>query len=291
MIDNGSTEIHLNQILKSAVSKIFRNLKLFIGLLGVWALLTIIFLVMPKTKYFLTYSISSDYMSGQKIELIYSDIKKFISGKQHQRLAELLNLPVEEVKNLKDFKITIEEPSASLLNYNDIKPNFHFNETNAIIQITLTDTTNNALLVPAFNQFISSSNYFKKIRKNELISMEKINERLEAEKKELDSINQINLRKFTQSSGSLLLLNDLSQIKQNIYLIEERLINNRRGMIMIEEPVNIISHPIVYKQSILAQILIAAGKGFAIAGALFLALFIVLWIRKNMPTTNTIHKP
>ena len=290
MIDNGSTEIHLNQILKSAVSIVFRNLKLFSGFLAAWVLLTIIFLVMPKTKYFLTYSISSNYMSGQKIELIYSDIKKFISGEQHQRLAELLNLPVEEVKKIRDFKVSIEEPSASLLTYNDIKPNFHFNETNTTIQITLADTTNNALLVPAFNQFISSSNYFKKIRKNELSSIEKINGSLNAEKKELDSINQINLRKFTQSSGSLLLLNDLSQIKQNIYLIEERLINNKQGMMMLEEPVNIISHPIVHKQSILVQILIAAGKGLAIAGTLLMVLFIVLWIKKNIPGTNKIHK-
>lgn len=274
MIDNGSSEINLNQIFKSAVFKIFSNLKLFFGFFILWVGLTTAFLIFSQTKYFLTYSISSDYMSGQKIDLIYSDIKKFISGKEHQRLSGLLNLPVEEVKKIKDFKLSIEEPSASLLTNNDIKPNFQFNETNTTIQITLTDTTNNELLVPAFNQFISASNYFKKIKKNELISMEKINERLEAEKKELDSINQINLQKFTQSSGSLLLLNDLSQIKQNIYLIEERLINNKRGMSMLEDPVNIISHPIVIRQSVLMQILIAAGKGIAITAVLFFILFI-----------------
>jgi len=274
MIDNGSSEINLNQIFKSAVFKIFSNLKLFLGFFILWAGLTTAFMIFSQTKYFLTYSISSDYMSGQKIELIYSDIKKFITGKEHQRLSGLLNLPIEEVKKIKDFKLSVEEPSASLLTNNDIKPNFQFNETNTNIKITLTDTTNNELLVPAFNQFISASNYFKKIKKNELISMEKINESLEAEKKELDSINQINLQKFTQSSGSLLLLNDLSQIKQNIYMIEERLINNKRGMTMLEDPVNVISHPIILRQNIWMQILIAAGKGIAITAFLFFVLFI-----------------
>jgi hypothetical protein len=281
MIDNGSTEIHLNQLTKSLFSKIFRNLRLFVGFLICWGVLVFFFLTVPKPKYFLTYSISSDYMSGQKIELIYSDIKKMISLKQHQQLSSLLNLSVEDVKNIEDFKIDVEEPSASLVSNNDIKPTFHFNETNTTIKISLSDTTNSSFLVPSLNQFISASNYFKKIKKNEIVTMGKINERLESEKKELDSINQINLRKFTQSTGSLLLLNDLSQIKQNIYLIEERLINNKRGVIMLEDPINIISHPILYKQSFIIKLLIATAKGLVIAGVVFLVLSTIIWTRKH----------
>jgi hypothetical protein len=202
-----------------------------------------------------------------------------ISLKQYQSLSALLNLPVEEVKKINDFEIEIEEPSASLISNNDIKPAFHFNETNTTIKISLSDTTNSASLVPALNQFISGSNYFKKIKKNELITIQKINQQLEFEKKELDSINQINIRKFTQSTGNLLLLNDLSQIKQNIYNIEERLINNNRGLIMLEDPINIISHPIVYKQSFIIKLLIATAKGFAVAGLVFLLLSAAKWIR------------
>lgn len=281
MIDNGSTEVRLNDIFKTVIIKIFRNLKTFFLFLISLSALTFLFLTIPQPKYFLTYSISSNYLSGQKIELIYSDVKKMISLKQYQTLSALLNLPVEEIMKIKDFKIEVDEPSAALISNNDFRPDFHFNETNTTFKILMSDTTNSASIVPALNNFLTGSNYFKKIKKNELITIEKINQQLEIEKKELDSINQINLRKFTQSTGSMLLMNDLSQIKQNIYNIEERLINNKRGLIMLEDPVNIISHPIVYKQSIIMNFLVAAIKALALVSLVFLVLSTAKWIRRT----------
>lgn len=281
MIDNGSTEIDLKNIFRNILYRIFFHRKVFSYFLLTWLLASLAFLSVQRTKYFLTYSISSDYMSGQKIELIYSDIKKMLQQKQINRLSSLLNLPVNEVKKIIGFSVDVEEPSASLQTSNNFKADFHFNETNTTLQITLTDTIHSSSLVHSFNHFISSSNYFQKIKKNELVSIEKINQNLESEKKELDSINQINLKKFIQSNGNVVLLNDLSQIKLNMYVIEERLINNKRGIDRIEEPINLISHPIIKKQSFLIQLLLAFAKGLAVAGLLFSIYSLFAWLRKT----------
>jgi len=279
MIDNGTSEIDLKNIFTNILYSIFRHRRTFSFCILSWIVFSATFFAMQRTKYFLTYSISSDYMSGQKIELIYTDIKKLIQLKQYDRLSILLNLPLDEAKKIISFSVEVEEPSASLQTSNNFKADFHFNETNSAIKITLTDTIHSTTLVNTLNQFISSSNYFQKIKRNELVSIEKINQNLELEKKELDSLNQINMNKFMQSNGNVVLLNDLSQIKQNMYIIQERLINNKRGVDRIEEPINLISHPITRKQSVLSQILYAFGKGLLVTGLLFAMYSMIVWFK------------
>jgi hypothetical protein len=279
MIDNGTSEIDLKNIFKNILYSIFRHRRTFSFCMLSCIVFSAAFFTMQRTKYFLTYSISSDYMSGQKIELIYADIKKLIQLKQYDRLSILLNLPLDEAKKIISFSVEVEEPSASLQTSNNFKADFHFNETNTAIQITLTDTIHSTTLVNTLNQFISSSNYFQKIKRNELVSIEKINQNLELEKKELDSLNGINLNKFMKSNGNVVLLNELSQIKQNMYIIQERLINNKRGVDRIEEPINLINHPIRRKQSMLSQILYAIGKGLLVTGLLFAVYSLILWFK------------
>jgi hypothetical protein len=273
MIDNGTSEVDLKQTLQRMIHWLFRHLKSLQVYFLFVLVLSISFFFLQKRKFNLTYTISSDYMSGQKIEIIYDDIKKMIQYRQYSQLASLLKLPQEKIKDIAGFSLTVEEPFQNL-QLSNVKPDFHFNETNTSVKITLIDSGNAHELVDALNHFIASSNYFLKIKKNELISMQKINDNLEKEKKDLDSIHTINLQKFSKSNGNLILMNDLSQIKQNTYIIQERLINNRRGIERIEEPINLISHPIIQPQSTLMLMLIATAKGAAITTLGFLLLLI-----------------
>jgi hypothetical protein len=64
-----------------------------------------------------------------------------------------------------------------------------------------------------------------------------------------------------------------------MYLIQERLINNKRGVDRIEEPINLISHPITRKQSVLSQIFYALGKGLLVTGLLFAVYSLIVWFK------------
>jgi hypothetical protein len=280
MIDNGTSEVDLKKILTQTLHWFFRHSKsLFLYFLLV-LLLSIAFFIFQKQKFYLSYTISSDYMSGEKIEIIYGDVNKLLGQNQTTRLAALLHLPEKDIKKILGFKITVDEPFQNL-QLNNSKPDFHFNETNTSIKITLSDSSNAFQLVNALNNFVSSSNYFQKIKKNELLSIEKINENLQMEKRELDSIHEINLRKFSQSNGNLIMLNDLSQIKQNTYLIQERLISNFRGVDRLEDPINVISHPIVQPQSLFMIVLVSFAKGFAVITSIFIVFIVYRKAKKS----------
>jgi hypothetical protein len=280
MIDNGSVEINTGELIKKFLFRVFINIKTAGFFLLVWLGLTAYFFLSQRAKFNVSYSISSDYMSGQKMELIYADIKKLILLQQYDRLASLLELPLSEIKKIANFSVEVEEPVLSMQNYNNLRPDFHFNETNTLIQLSVTDTTNLTQIINSLTHFISTSNYFQKIKRNELASMEKINANLELEKKEMDSLNKINLQKFMQAGGSIILLSNLADIKKRSYEIEERLINNRRGLIRIENPVNLINYPIVKNASWIRNIVFSGGFGLIITLACFGFFWIIIKIRK-----------
>jgi len=287
MIDNGSVEIDLKEAMRKIAFSLFRNLKAVSLFLLCWALISISILFIQRQKYHLTFSISSDYMSGQKIELIYADLKKLIAQQQYETAARLLNTQTDQVKKIIGITVEVEDPDIAFQGNSNLKPDFYFNETNTTIRLTLTDTLQSDQLVASLNQFLATSSYFNKIKRNEIIATEKINESLEQQKKQLDSLHEINLRKFMTSGGSVVMLNDLSEIKKNIYLIEERLLNNKRGLLRIEEPINLINHPVIKKQTISVQILISLAKGLAITGSAFLLLFCISWFRKRYEEFKT----
>jgi hypothetical protein len=128
-------------------------------------------------------------------------------------------------------------------------------------------------LVDGLNHFITRSNYFQKIKKNEQVVIDMVNKNLEDQKVVLDSMNQINLTKFVSPNSNTMFANDISEIKRNIYSIEERLINNKRDLVRIESPVNLINYPVLKRLTFQESILLAFLKSFIIMIAIPIILF------------------
>ena len=272
MIDNGNREIDIKILLQRTLYSIFRNLKQLKFFVFFWFGLTLIFLLFQNNNFQLSYFISSDHMSGKKIELIYSDLQKLVKQNDYQRVSQLLKLPIEDAKKITSFKVSIQEPELLTSSNTAQSPNFYFNETNTQITLTLSDTTNVNKLVDALNDFIVSSNYFQKIKNNEIQSVLKLNQNLEIQKMELDSINLLNMSKFITSSGNPVFFNDISEIKRNIYTIEERIINNKRSLERLEEPVNLVNYPILKKDKLVISVALSLIKGLLITAALTLSM-------------------
>lgn len=281
MIDNGNREIDIKMLLQRFLYKVFRNLKQLRIFVFIWIGITLFFLLFQSDKFQLSYFISSDHMSGQKIELIYSDLQKLVKQNDYKRIAQFLKLPIADAKKITSFKVSIEEPELLTSSNTTQEPNFYFNETNTQITLTLSDTTNVNKLVDALNDFIVSSNYFQKIKTNEIQSVLRINQNLTTQKMELDSINFINMKKFITSSGNPVFFNDISGIKRNIYAIEERIINNNKGLERLEEPVNLVNYPILKKDKLVFRILTALLKGFLISIFISTLFYVYVKIKKE----------
>jgi hypothetical protein len=262
MIDNGSVEIDLKKTFRNLLYLVFRHLNKIMLFFVFWSLLSVVLFLLQRNNFKVNYYISSDYLSGQKIELIVSDVKNLIDQKKFKDLSNLLNLPVTDLKKIESLETSTAESDMVLSSNVSSSPAFYFNETNTEIQIILKDSLNVNQLVDALNNFISGSNYFKKFRKNEQLMMDMVNSKLEDQKNVLDSINKINISKFMNPSSNIIFANDISEIKRNIYTIEERLINNKRGLVRLEDPVNLINYPILKKDSFLTSFLGAFFKSF-----------------------------
>jgi hypothetical protein len=267
MIDNGSEEIDVKTASRNLLYAVFRHLNKITRFFIFWILLAVVLLIFQGNNYKMSYYISSDYMSGQKIELILSDIKNMIEQEKYTDLSNLLNVPVADLKKIKSIKVAMEEPDMMLSSNVNPSPTFFFNETNTQIKIGLKDSLDVNKLVDALNHFISGSNYFKKIRKNEQVIVDMVNKNLEDQKRVLDSINQINISKFINPSSNIIFANDISEIKRNIYSIEERLINNKRGLVRIDDPINLVNYPILKKYTLMESILLALLKSFILTVA------------------------
>lgn len=280
MIDNGSQEIDVKIASRNLMYVVFRNLRKIIWFIVFWILMATFLFFFQWDKLKIRYYISSDYMSGQKIELILTDIKSLIDQEKYNDLSNLLKVPVSDLKKINSFKVDMEEPDMMLSSNVNPSPTFYFNETNTEIRIVLNDSLDVNRLVDALNNFISGSNYFKKIRKNEQVIVDMVNKNLEDQKKVLDSINEINLSKFLNPGGNIIFANDISEIKRNMYSIEERLINNKRGLVRIEDPVNLVNYPILLKYTLQESVLVSLIKSLilTVAGSF-------LWF-----VLNTLHR-
>jgi hypothetical protein len=267
MIDNGSEEIDVKTASRNLLYAVFRHINKIFLFFIFWILLAVVLFVFQRNNYKISYYVSSDYMSGQKIELILSDIKSLIEQEKYTDLSGLLNVPVADLKKIKSFKVAMEEPDMMLSSNVNPSPTFFFNETNTEIKIGLKDSLDVNRLVDALNNFISGSNYFKKIRKNEKVIVDMVNKNLEDQKKVLDSINLINISKFINPGSNIIFANDISEIKRNIYSIEERLINNKRGLVRIEDPVNLVNYPILKKYTFVEAALLAMLKSLILTVA------------------------
>lgn len=281
MIDNGNREIDIKILLQRLLYAVFRNLKQLKIFVFIWICVALFFFLFQNNKFQLSYYISSDHMSGQKIELIYSDLQKLVKQNEYQRVAQLLKLPIVDAKKITSFKVSMEEPELLTSSNTSQSPNFYFNETNTQITLTLSDTTNVNKLVDALNDFIVSSNYFQKIKNNEIQSVLKLNQNLSTQKMELDSINLLNMRKFITSSGTPVFFNDISEIKRNIYTIEERIINNNRGLERLEEPVNLVNYPILKKDKMVIRLALSLLKGLLITAVISILFYLIARIKKE----------
>jgi hypothetical protein len=275
MIDNGSVEIDLKKVSRSLLYFIFNHLKKIILFFIFWILLAVVFFLMQRNNFKVNYYISSDYLSGQKIELILSDVKNLIDQKKFKVLSNMLMLPVDDLEKIVTLNTSAAESDMVLSSNVSSSPAFYFNETNTEIQIILKDSLNINKLVDALNNFISGSNYFNKFRKNEKLMIDMVNNNLEDQKNVLDSINKINISKFMNPSSNIIFANDISEIKRNIYSIEERLINNKRGLVRLEDPVNMINYPILKKDSLMASFFAALFKSFF--PVILICLFWIAW--------------
>lgn len=275
MIDNGTEEIHLKKIWDNILFFFFRRLSIIFLFLTLWIIATLTFHYFQRKTFNISYYISSDYISGQKIDLILTDIKHMLDQKKYAQLSDLLKVPVEDLKKINSFKIFIEDPEYMLSSNVNPSPGFYFNETNTEIKIILNDSLDVNRLVDGLNNFVATSNYFKKIKKNEEIVIDRVNKTLEDQKVVLDSINRINLTKFISPNSNIIFANDISEIKRNIYSIEERLINNQREMVRIESPVNFINYPVLKRYSLQESLLKALFKSFILlTGFMIIGLFL-----------------
>ena len=281
MIDNGSREIDIKIIIRKILYSLFSNLRQLKLFLYLWLAIALFFILFQNNKFQLSYYISSDHMSGQKIELIYSDLQKLVKQNDYQMVANLLKLPLADAKKITSFKVSMEEPELLTSSNTTQSPNFYFNETNTQIKLTLSDTTNVNKLVDALNDFIVSSNYFQKIKNNEIQGVVKLNKNLATQKMELDSINLLNMKKFITSAGTPIFFNDISEIKRNIYTIEERIINNNRGIERLEEPVNLVNYPILKKDKLPIRIVFGLLKGLIVSLIFSFFYFFIIKIRKE----------
>ena len=281
MIDNGNREIDIKILLQRTLYSVFRNIKQLKLFVFIWFGIALFFLLFQNNKFQLSYFISSDHMSGQKIELIYSDLQKLVKQNDYQRVSQLLKLPMPDAKKITSFKVSMEEPELLTSSNTSQSPDFYFNETNTQITLTLSDTTNVNKLVDALNDFIVSSNYFQKIKNNEIQNVLKLNQNLATQKMELDSINLLNMSKFIASSGNPVFFSDISEIKRNIYAIEERIINNNRGLELLEEPVNLVNYPILKKDKFVIRVLLALLKGLMISVLFSILFYLFVKIKKE----------
>jgi hypothetical protein len=281
MIDNGNKEIDIKILLQRTLYSVFRNIKQLKIFVFVWIGIALFFLLFQNNKFQLSYFISSDHMSGQKIELIYSDLQKLVKQNDYQRVSQLLKLPIDDAKKITSFKVSMEEPELLTSSNTSQSPDFYFNETNTQITLTLSDTTNVNKLVDALNDFLVSSNYFQKIKNNEIQNVLKLNQNLATQKMELDSINLLNMSKFITSSGNPVFFSDISEIKRNIYAIEERIINNNRGLERLEEPVNLVNYPILKKDKLVIRVLLALLKGMMISVFSSILFYLFVKIKKE----------
>ncbi|MFN9710351.1 MAG: hypothetical protein ACK55K_02950 [Bacteroidota bacterium] len=186
-------------------------------------------------------------------------------------LSDMLKVPVADLKKIKSIKVDVESPEYMLSSNVNPSPGFYFNETNTQIQIYLNDSIDVKRLTNALNDYIAGSSYFQKIKKNEELVIEMVNDNLEKQKLVLDSINKINLSKFQNPSGNIIFANDISGIKSNIYAIEERLINNKRELARIQTPVNFVNYPTLNKYTLKESLLLGLLKSFILLTVLFAA--------------------
>jgi hypothetical protein len=280
MIDNGTKEIDLSKVFRNLLYQIFKNLNKIILFFLLWSLLFVVLFVRQKNHFRVVYYISSDFLSGQKIELILSDVKNLIEQNKYKELSNLLNVPITDLKKVVSLKTSPAESDIVLSSNLSSSPGlddpaeFYFNETNTEIRFVFNDTLNVNQLVDALNNFISGSSYFKKFRKNERLMMDMLNRSLEDQKNVLDSINKINISKFMNPSSDIIFANDISEIKRNIYFIEERLIKNNRLLVRFEDPINLINYPILKKDSFLLSFSRALLKSFFLTISIWLVWFI-----------------
>ena len=280
MIDHGSSEIDVKKVVSNLFHFIFKNLKWVKIILITWILCAAIFLVVDRKSMKITYYVSTEYMSGQKIELILTDLKSLINQGKYIKLADILKMPLKEVKKIKSLKIAVEDPEYLISAGGDLGPNYYFNETNTQITVGLQDSIDIRKLVDGINQYVIYSNYFNKIKDNEKAMVALMNASLEAQKNELDVMNKINLNKFLNSSSNIIYANDISEIKRNVYGIDEKLIRNSRGIIRLNDPINLLNYPVLSKRSLAEAGFFAGLKSLIIVLSLFFLYFSITRIRK-----------
>jgi hypothetical protein len=275
MIDHGTGEIDLKKVASNFTFFIFKNIQRIKIILLAWLVCSILFFFKDRNNMKITYYLSTEYMSGQKIELILTDLKNLINQGKYAQLAEMINIPVHDAKKITSLKIVVEDPEYLVSAGGDLGPNYYFNETNTQITIDLKDSINVRNLVDQINQFVINSNYFNKVKDNEKSMVGLMNSSLEAQKNELDSMNKINLNKFINSSSNIIYANDISEIKRNVYGIEEKLIKNNRGVIRLNDPINLLNYPILAKKSGVESVLLALLKSLVIVLLLYFLYFFI----------------
>jgi hypothetical protein len=174
----------------------------------------------------------------------------------------------------------VEDPEYLLSAGGELGPNYYYNETNTQVKIGLKDSLNVKDLVDHINAFIVHSNFFNKVKYNETAMVSLINKNLELQKTDLDSMNKLNLNKFTSPGSNIIYANDISEIKRNIYSIDEKLIRNQRGIIRLDDPINLINYPILVQPSLIEAILMAAIKSLLLLIPLSIVLFVSRFWKK-----------
>jgi len=280
MIDNGSGEIDLRNATYNLFCFVFKNLKWIKIFLAVWLIGVVAFFFVERKNLKITYYVSTEYMSGQKMELILSDLKNLIKQNKYIQVANILKIPKKEAKKIASLKIIVEDPEFLTSFGGGVGLNYYFNETNTQISIELKDSINVINLVNSINLFITDSYYFNKIKGNEKIMVSLMNKNLEIQKKELDSMNKINLSKFMNTNSNIIYANDITEIKRNVYGIDEKLIKNNRGIVLLNEPINLLNYPILTKSTFLQVLLLASLQSLIIVLPMFLLYFFIIRTRR-----------
>jgi hypothetical protein len=290
MIDHGSGEVDLKKVTSQFYNFIFKHLKKVQVFLICWVALSSIFAFLDRRNLTITYYVSTEYMSGQKIELILEDMKNLIGIGEYKRFSAMIGMPVNEVKKIKSIWISVEDPEYLMSAGGELGPNYYFNETNTQITISLKDSTDVNRLVDRINNYILNSIFFQKVKLNEKVTVSLMNSSLEAQKTELDSMNRLNLNKFINNAGNIIYASDISEIKRNIYTIDEKLIKNNRGIIRLEDPINLLNYPITHKKKISELIFFSGLKSLMFLLPVFFLYFFTLRFRRAFLAYKQTHQ-
>lgn len=290
MIDHGSGEVDLKKVTSQFYSFIFKHLNKVKVFLICWIALSTIFALLERYNLKITYYVSTEYMSGQKIELILEDMKNLIAMGEDDQLSDMLGMPVNEVKKIKSIWISVEDPEYLMSAGGELGPNYYFNETNTQITISLKDSTDVNRLVDRINNYILNSIFFQKVKLNEKITVSLMNSSLLTQKTELDSMNRLNLNKFLNNAGNIIYANDISEIKRNIYTIDEKLIKNNRGILRLEDPINLLNYPLLQKKKISELIFFSGLKSLMFLLPVFFLYFFTLRFRSAFLAFKQTHQ-